>query len=199
MELGKYDEEVSSGEELYADRFNDKIEQSAIYNQILFECVGQELPAIVLTPQCDVFHPKGELLLTVSGIFPASIVFEQFLRKKGLPQDQIVGSEPTPQSKYKGFPKEFKDYYLKNRVLEFHFLPAYKDKLSYSFVDFRVVKTLLPEELDHKNKITVLKSPWRECVPSRYAAYSLRVGVKAFADNFLEDVLKDISTLQVTP
>lgn len=199
MELGKYDKEVSSSEELYADSFDDSIEQSAIYNQVFFESVSQELPAIVLTPRCEILHPKGELLVTVSGVFPASIVFEQFLRKKGLPQDQIVGSELTPKSKYKGFPKEFKDYYFKNRVLEFHFLPAYKGKLPHSFVDFRVVKTLLPEELHDKNKISVLISPWRESVPARYAAYSLRVGVKDFADDFLEDVLKDISTLQSAP
>jgi hypothetical protein len=198
MGLGKYDKEVSSGGALYADSFDDSIEQSAIYNQVFFECVGQNLPAIVLTPRCDILHPRGELLLTVSGVFPASIVFEEFLRKKGLREDQIAGLEPTPKSNYRGFPKEFKDYYLKNRTLEFHFLPAYKDKLPHSFVDFRVVKTLLSQELDDKNKIAVLISPWRESVPARYAAYSLRVGVADFATEFLEAVIGEISTLSVS-
>ncbi|MGB2989575.1 MAG: hypothetical protein WBC98_06415, partial [Candidatus Zixiibacteriota bacterium] len=119
-------------------------------------------------------------------------------RDKLLPEDQIVGSEPAPKKAYKAFSNEFKKYYLKNRVLEFHFLPSYKDKLPHSFVDFKIVKTLGGEELNGKKKIAQLKPPWRECVPSRYAAYSLRVGVKEFAADFLDHVMEDVSTVRVS-
>lgn len=198
MALDESDETVLAGDELYVEDFHASIEQSAIYSDVLFECVREKLPAIVLTPQCSILHPRGELLLTVSGVFPAAIVFEQFLKKKDLPEVQIAGLEPAPKKPYEGFSKEFKQYYLKNRVLEFHFLPAYKNTLPHSFVDFRIVKTLEAKELTRRKKIAVLKPPWRECVPSRYAAYSLRVGVREFADDLLDNVIEKVSTVRVS-
>jgi hypothetical protein len=198
MGSDKYEDNVLSGDEIYADSFDDSVEQSAIYDEVLFECIGQKLPAIVLTPQCSIVHPRGELLVTVSGIFPASIVFEEFLQKKGLSEEEIVGSEPIKKKKYEGLSKEFKAYYLVNRVAEFHFLPASKRKLQHSFVDFKVVKTLEGRELGGGQKIAVLKPPWRQSVPSRYAAYSLRIGVNAFADELLTEVIAQISTVNVS-
>lgn len=198
MGSGVYDEKISSGDELYADGFDSSIEQSAIYNQVFFECVGKELPAIILTPQCEIAHPGTELLVTVAGIFPASQLFERFLQENGVKLGQIIGKETTPRKLYEGIVKNFKKQYLANRVLEYHFLPKYKDKLENSFIDFSIVKTIHAKELRDMQKIAVLKSPWRESMPSRYAAYSLRIGVPDFRAELLEAVIGEISTLSVS-
>ncbi len=198
MGSGVYDQKISSGDELYADGFDNSIHQSAIYNNVFFECVGKELPAIILTPECEILHPTTELLVTISGVFPASQLLERFFQKNGLKLGQIIGKETTPRKRYRGIVKNFKEQYLANRVLEYHFLPKYKDKLENSFIDFSVVKTIAAKELSDKEKIAVLKSPWRESVPSRYAAYTLRIGVPDFTEDFLETVIKDISTVSVS-
>jgi len=197
MGSGAYDQRVLAGEELYADGLDDSIEQSAIYSSILFESAGQELPAIVLTPACDILHAQTELVLTVAGIFPASHIFERFLQKNKLTLGQIIGRDVTRRKTYRGVTDTFKKQYLANRVLMYHFLPRYEDKLQDSFIDFSIVRTLSAQELLRRSKIAVLKSPWREAVPSRYAAYSLRIGVREYDDNLLEVVVNDMSTVRV--
>jgi len=189
---------VSSGEELYCGSFDDSIEQSSIYDKIVFDSVGRELPAIVLTPYCEILHSGKEFLLTVSGLLPAQLVFEEFLEKKGLTQDKILGRESIKQKPYEKFVEEFKEHYLGNRTLKYHFLPASGYKLEHSFIYFRIVKTFLAKELKDKVKIAVLKSPWRESVPSRYAAYSLRIGVPDFTAEFLEVIIGKISNVSVS-
>jgi hypothetical protein len=112
MGSGVYDQKISSGDELYADGFDSSIEQSAIFNQVFFECVGKDLPAIILTPQCEIVHPRTELLVTVAGIFPGSHLFERFLQENGVKLGQIIGKETTPRKVYGGIVKNFKKQYL---------------------------------------------------------------------------------------
>ena len=83
MELNSYDGKVSSVEEMYTDQFDQFIEQSAIYDDVLFECIGEKVPAIVLTPSCDILHPRGKILITVSALLPASMVLEELSKEKG--------------------------------------------------------------------------------------------------------------------
>jgi len=186
---------IEDGTEIYEQVIGEEIEQSSIYDSVLFACFDKAYPAIVLTPICDIVSRRAEYL-KVAQIIPAQLVYEEFLESKGVTELEMSGVQALGRKRALGLKKEFTEQFMKNRVYRYHFLPRLRDILADSFVDFQIVQTVHAENLKGPKKLALLKSPWRECLPSRYAAYCLRIGTRPYSDKFLGTVHDSISLLK---
>ena len=187
-------QEVFSFEEIYRDSFDDEVEQSAIYQGVHFSCVQRKRLAIVLTPVCDISW--GVDHIKMAGLIPVKHVFEGWLMKaKDLTKEEIAGVAPLGSKKVKGLCKEFMQYYIRNRVYRYHFLPSYKNLFPHSFVDFHLVGSFHQDSIRNLKKIAVLKSPWSQNVPARYAACCGRVGTREYSKQLLDKIMTDVSNL----
>ena len=185
---------IDDPSDIYEARFDAEVDQSAIYAEITFTCIGKPSYAIVLTPICDIATKKLSYI-TLAQIIPANIIYEMILFNEKLSEQQMIGVEAVGSGKLKHIKDEFLKNYLKNRVYRYHFLPKLNGILDNSFIDFQVVQTFSIEELIKHKKTAVLKSPWRESIPARYAAYSVRIGTPDFSDNLFDSIHNEISEL----
>jgi len=186
--------EIGDGTEIYQKDFDQEIDQSAIYENINFTCVGKAYPGIVLTPICDIITKRAPYLKVVQ-IIPAKWVYEKFLLSKNLTEKQMIGVDNVPSKQLGAIKREFMTQYIGNRTYRYHFLPKLENIVDNSFIDFQMVQTIYPEDLEKHRKIAALRSPWRESVPSRYAAYCLRIGTPRYSKEFLNTIFDSISSL----
>lgn len=187
--------EIGDGVKIYQEKFDQKIDQSSIYESINFTCVDKAYPGIVLTPICDIITKRVPYVKIVQ-IISAKWVYEKYLLSKELSEEQIIGVDNIPTKQLRSIRREFVTQYIKNRTYRYHFLPKLKDILGNSFIDFQMVQTMYPEHLEKCRKIAALKSPWRESVPSRYAAYCLRIGTPRYSKEFMNATFDSISSLK---
>ena len=186
------DLEIDNINQIYEKKFDVKIDQSVIYNDVYFGCLGIKCPAIVLTPVCEIVAKKVDFI-TIAQIVQARSVYEFFLSKNSLTQEQILGVDVVKEGTKTKLNEKFIDLYIGNRTYQYHFLPKKEKIIEHSFVCFEIVQTLSCAELQKQKKIAVLKSPWRESLPSRYASYSLRIGTPRYSKEFLERIIQDVT------
>lgn len=189
-------DELTSLDEIYKDSFDDRIEQSAIYRGVLFPCIKQEIVAIVLTPVCDIYLDKADFI-RMAGFIPAEWIFEKWLEKQDrLTREQIIGIAPLEnETKAKKIHAHFAKDCIAHREIRYHFVPSYKDKFPHSFVDFQLVESFSPGDVRGFDKVAVMKSPWKESILARYAAYCGRIGTKAYSEKLRDVIMNQISRL----
>ncbi len=185
---------IDDEKEAYEDKVNESIEQSAIYANVEFACLKKKCLAVVLTPICDIATKRCPYL-TLAPIIPAQIIYDTFLLKNQITDEQILGVISVTAKQFKSLKEDFIDQYIRNNVYRYHFMPRLEKIFDSSFVDFQVVQTFSVDEFKY-SKIALLKSPWREAVPSRYAAYCLRIGTPNYSDTLLESFYQGISHLK---
>ena len=178
---------------IYLENLDEMLDQSAIYDKVLFEFLGKTYPAIILTPTCDIVTKKANYL-TVAQIIPARWVYVKICMSRGLTDDQIAGVAQTEPNVQKSIKKDFVEHYMENRTYRYHYLPKRDKVFEDSFIDFQAVKTLYPKVLQEHKKIAALKSPWREAVPARYAAYCLRIGTPNYSKRLLDYCFAEITS-----
>ena len=188
--------ELDRVDKIYEDSFDDSIEQSTIYRGVHFPCIKEEIFAIVLTPTCDIYWDKAQYIRMV-GFIPAEQIFEQWLKKNKFSPEQIIGIEPLgSEKKVEKLHRRFaKDYLGNSREIRYHFIPSYKEKFPHSFVDFQLVESFSPGDVEGFEKVAVLKSPWRESILARYASYCGRVGIKTYSEKLIDVIVDQISRL----
>lgn len=187
--------ELHNVQEIYEEAFDADVQQSAIYKEVCFSCINEKIFGIVLTPACDIFWQKADYV-KMAGLIPAEYIFEQWLKKNEYTDEQIAGIMPLRnEGKVRKMHNRFTEWYIGNREIRYHFLPSYKTTFSHSFIDFQLVESFDADDVKRLEKIGVLKSPWRESVPARYAAYRGRVGTKEYSHNLAEEIIRQISHL----
>lgn len=187
---------IENGNQIYQESLGSEIDQSAIYENVLFTCVKKEYPGVVLTPICDIISQKAKYV-KLAQIVPTEDVYNKFLVSRGLSDDEIVGAVAIKNKKMRAIKKDFTEQYLQNRTYRYHFLPKLSTVIDYSFIDFQMVQTIYPQDLEKYKKIAALKSPWRESIPSRYAAYCLRIGTPEYSGSFLDSTFENFSDLKL--
>lgn len=189
-------DELESLDEIYEDSFDDRIEQSAIYRGVLFPCIKKKIVAIVLTPVCDIYQDKADFI-RMAGFIPAERIFEKWVEKKyDYTPEQIIGVTPLKnQQKVEKTHTNFAKDLLGQKEIRYHFVPSYENKFPHSFVDFQLVESFSPSDVRRFDKAAVMKSPWKESILARYAAYCGRVGTKAYSKNLRDVIMDKISRL----
>ena len=194
---GNPQDKLESLDEIYEDRFDDRIEQSAIYRGVFFPCIRKKIVAIVLTPVCDIYQDKADFI-RMAGFIPAKGIFEKWVSKKkyGYTPEQIIGVTPLKsQKKVEKTHTSFVKDLLGQKEIRYHFVPSYQNKFPHSFVDFQLVESFSPSDVGSFDKVAVMKSPWKESILARYAAYCGRVGTKAYSKNLRDAIMDKISSL----
>jgi len=189
-------DELESLDEIYEDSFDDRIEQSAIYRGVFFPCIKKDIVAIVLTSVCDIYQDKADFI-RMAGFIPTERIFEKWLQKKyDYTPEQIIGITPLrSQTKVENTHASFVKDLLGQKEIRYHFVPSYKDKFPHSFADFQLVESFSPSDVRGFDKVAVMKSPWKESILARYAAYCGRVGTKAYSKNLTDLIMNRISHL----
>lgn len=186
-----YAEVITHGRQLYRTEFAVGPEQSAIYRKIHFTCNNQTLMGICVTPQCEIGKSRT-LFHTFCQLIPFDLLLEFYLKKGGWhAEDLECVKEPDGKAleRCKKFMQRFKDDFISNRTHRYHFLPGDGD-IANSFVDFQVVQCIPHDILNSENKMAVLKSPWREQIPTRYSFYQARIGTPPLDDALVSNIFQ---------
>ena len=177
---------------VYLTDFHDQIEQSAIYEDVHFSSVGEKDFAIVLTSQCDIQGHSPNNYVLVARIVPVGEVFVYWLVEKNqYTEDEALGRIPVAKEKKRrsSLVKEFANTYLRNETFAYFFLPEIESKMDPSLICFEITECMILSKLQQHEKVAVLRSPFREAVPSHYSAYIGRTGTPSFDKRYLQEVV----------
>ncbi|MGH7466995.1 MAG: hypothetical protein ACRENP_03320 [Longimicrobiales bacterium] len=165
---------------MYAAMIPSKIDQSVIVEGLYFYAIDEHFPGIVLTPACDFEQGKVELA-TACALISAWDLLSQLLRtdwqKDGL-IDQS-GSPVLRSSLSAGKTKWFKGQVrsvARQQFPRYHWLPPPPGTKVPLIADFQILACVPVDEIRAVTPIAALLSPFREQLPTRYAAYVGRIG-----------------------
>ena len=163
---------------------------------MFFPRIKKTIVGIVLTPVCDIYQDKADFI-RMAGFIPAELIFEKWLQKKyAYTGEQIAGITPLKnKKKVSNTHTSFVNDLLKQREIRYHFISSCRDEFPHSFVDFQLVESLPLSDVNKSNKVAVMKSPWKQSVLARYAAYCGRVGTKEYSTSLTDLIMNRISRL----
>jgi hypothetical protein len=179
---------------LYEPKPPSAIDQGVIVEGVFFYATSEFLPGFILTPACDLEQGKAELVLSCAGRDPLELV-KDFLTgdwaRLGLstPEGEIVSTLSGKKSRRL---RHNIDELMTQRYPRYHWLDPLPGTQRALVLDFQMLSTLATDELKNSKLLAQLRSPFREQVPARYAAYVGRVGVP---DTSEEDLKRSIDAL----
>ena len=177
---------------MYLAAVPPELGQSTIVDHVPFDTLGEEFRGIVLTPVCDFEQNKVELV-QFAAIFDAA----ELLR--GLVEDQLQRDElvdvagnfrldrlnAQARADVRAQVKNKLQGIAKRKLPRYHWLqelPGGKPMV----IDFQTTTALRVAQAEALPILAGLRSPYREEVASRYAAYMGRTGTPDFTEAQLE-------------
>jgi hypothetical protein len=156
----------------------DDWDQGDIVAAAYFPGLDSKLPAVLVTPACDLEHEKVALW-TLIALFPDTLVAKDIVRREGESlgtnrDGLLVG--PTPKQ-VSHLERKIRDL-MRQRFHRYHWLPVRINDQAGHVADFSCVTSLPVDEVRlEAQRLFSMNSSWREELPARYAAYIGRVGV----------------------
>jgi len=156
-------------------------DQGDIVESVYFPGPDSRLPAVLVTPACDLEQEKVSLWTFVA-LFPdIAIAKEVAKREKGSLLVDDSGLVSLQSGKQRAHLERKLQELMKQRFSRYHWLPITIGKEDGHVVDFSVVTSLPSEEVHTRAvRIASMNSSWREELPARFAAYIGRVGVDEY-------------------
>lgn len=156
-------------------------DQGDIVDGVYFPGPDAKLPAVLVTPACDLEQEKVSLWTFVA-LFPDTAVAGDIVqREKGsLPvgEDGLVSQPTTKQRTH--LERKLREL-MTQRFYRYHWLPLKIGDQTGHVADFSFVTSLPSAEVSKKAaRLFSMNSSWREEVPARFAAYIGRVGVEDY-------------------
>lgn len=157
-----------------------RIDQSVILESVYFYALDDHFRAVVLTPACDLEQGKAELI-TVAALVNAWDLVAELLAtdwvKQGLTEEsgRLVDRSRLSSGNQKWLAGQLRRM-MKQQFPRYHWISPQTDSDAPFVVDFQIVGCLAMEEVEPITRLGVLVSPYREQLPSRYAAYMGRIG-----------------------
>jgi hypothetical protein len=181
----------------------DKIDQGDVFKDVEFNCESNnQYYGILLNPKCDLViqdgknRPKANYL-KFAAIIPASFIFDNLQSNLKITKKQRSGEEYIDRGTFEDFIHLLKSFVTGNIYPRYYYIPPLLSYFSHSVIDFQLIETkkFTPEIFDSLKscKIAELKSSWKEAVPVRYSAYSTRIGVQDYTEEFYEKMLLESS------
>ncbi len=175
--------------------------QGDVVRSIFFYSEDEELPAILLTPACDVAQDKVDNWTFVA-LFPERAVVTQFseaLMADWGPRRTADGKAILTQKQKSSIQNRIREL-VGQRMPRFHWLPVGIDGSESHVADFTCVTSLSAEEARvNLVRICSLNSSWREQIAARYAAYMGRVGTEDFDAAELDSHIERMAAFVVAP
>lgn len=175
-------------------------DQGDIVQDVYFPGPDSKLPAVLVTPACDLEQGKVSLW-TFVGLFPDTAVVREIVqREKGsLPVDED-GLVVQPSARQRGHLEKKLQELMTQRYYRYHWLPLKIGNEHGHVADFSFVTSLPIEEIQGKTvRLFSMNSSWREELPARFAAYMGRVGVEEYSQAELGGHLQRLVGTAVKP
>jgi hypothetical protein len=184
--------------QVYMSDGHGAVEQSAIYKDVSFHCLGETSLGIVLTAQCDIARAKPASYLLLARLTSVERMFSYWaIEEKRLSEEEVDGSAAIATGKLrKNLIREFVSKYMENKTFQYYYLPALPGKIPASLICCDVTVCVAVKSLQSQDKLCVLRSPFREAVPAYYAAYIGRVGTPQHQPDSLTSVVESICKVQ---
>jgi hypothetical protein len=164
-------------------------DQGDIVQGVYFAAADTELPAVLVTPACDIEQSKVDLWTFVA-LYPDTEVARAIVAKD-LESWRKSGTSTLSANQKSSLAKTMRDL-LGHRYPRYHWLPVRIGDHTAHVADFSWVTALPAEEVRRSVRIATLRSSWREQLPARYASFMARVGTVDFKP---EDVAREVDRL----
>lgn len=171
-------------------------EQGDVVEGVYFPAADDDLPAVLVTPACDLQHGNVSLLTFVA-LFPDVEVARQIVAPHlpdwGVEVD-AAGLAHVNNSQRKSLQKELR-HLTKHRFQRFHWLPIAIGDCAAHVADFSWVTSLPSAEVtDAATRIASMRSSWKEQLAARYVAFMGRVGTEDFISVEVESHIERMLT-----
>lgn len=165
---------------MYASSAPLRVDQGAIVEGVYFYAIDEVFHGVVLTPTCDIAQNKAELLVLCAAINAWDLVSDLIKtdwKNDGLVSDtgELIAAADLSQGKRKTLRDKIQRL-MRQQFPRYHWLAPIADGKDPLIADFQILACVAPEEIDSARIVASLESPFREQVPTRYAAYVGRIG-----------------------
>ena len=134
-------------------------DQGDIVEAVYFPGPDCKLPAVLVTPACDLEHGSPTDLWTFVALRPDAEVAGDIVQEQGSARGSL-------------------SQLMKQRYYRYHWLPVSIGASLGHVADFAIVTSLPMGEITKSaRRLYSMNSSWREQLPARYAAYIGRIGV----------------------
>jgi hypothetical protein len=170
-----------------------QLQQGVLLSDVGFSAIGKQLPALALTPACDLEHNKVPVV-TACAVVDAIETIRR-VSSKNLTDEE--GQPATKVSTTKlGNLKNLINQLMDQRLPRFHWLAPFPGTHRPQLADFAIVTTIRVDTATQLPRIARLASPYREEAAARYVAYMGRVGTPdptpETKDGWIRTVLGDL-------
>jgi hypothetical protein len=158
-------------------------DQGDIVEGVYFAAFDKKMPAVLVTPACDVEQEKVDLWTFVA-LFPDVEVAKASVAKELAEWKLAAGMAPSKNQR--GALSKALRGLVAQRLPRYHWIPVKIGETAGHVADFSCVTALPVAEVKAEAKrVATLRSSWREQLPARYSAFMARVGT----DDFKEEAL----------
>lgn len=162
------------------------LDQGVVLRDVYFYADDEKLFGLVLTPRCDIEQSKADFV-QLCALYP----MYQFIQAM-LNSTWSKLNDPTKVADLRGQIRNL----AKQRIPRYHWFDPLPGTQVPLIADFQHIASLLLHDLGDIELVAELASPFREQVPTRYAAYMGRVGVpdspEADRERWVEVVITSI-------
>lgn len=159
-------------------------DQGDIVEGVYFAAFDKSMPAVLVTPACDIEQDKVELWTFVV-LFPDVDVAKATVAKDLADWNLAPGTAPSKRQ-HEALAKALRSL-VGQRLPRYQWLPVRIGEVAGHVADFTCVTALPAEEVKHTAKrVATLRSSWREQLPARYSAFMARVGTLDFKGDVLD-------------
>lgn len=157
--------------------------QGSIITPVYFSALEDDLPAVVLTPTCDVDQNKWSYLTCVAlHAFPGEIG-KQILRGQWSDiaydvKDGVRTERTSLTRKQKERLSDKVEELVKNKIPRFHWFDPWEEGGQAYIADFQLVTSMTRAELTTATHVAYLAPEHLESLPSRYVNYMGRIGTQ---------------------
>lgn len=137
----------------------ERVDQGHLVKTNLFETQYEAGLAVVVTPECDLENKADFVSLAAVG-FPQEVMTRIGVTSKSKAADRVGGLVSG---------REYRWYFLQPTAMVTGFEAG-------AFVDFQLVTSVPMENSEDLTAVAALRTPWRQEMASRYAAFAGRVG-----------------------
>jgi hypothetical protein len=150
-------------------------------DRVYFPGPDTKLPAVLVTPACDLEQEKVSLWTFVA-LFPDTTVAKSIVdRESGSFSVDKNGLVLSPSARQRGHLERKLEELMKQRYYRYHWLPLQLEDHDGHVADFSFVTSVPADEVRTKAvRVASMNSSWREELPAHFAAYIGRVGVEDY-------------------
>jgi len=171
-------------------------EQSAIFQDVMFSVLNITYHGVCVSPECEIENESRMQYLIFCPLLPLEkfIIIQSlhygFTEEEMRGEVELIGKR---KDQAKSFYASIYNQYLRNKSFRYYFLLGDGEKIKNSVVDFAIVQCLSAKECDSLKKLCVLKSTFREDLPTKFGSYISRIGTAPLKDGITKEAVDNLN------